>query len=114
MENRLKLNKRPTYELPDDVMIGQYTRRNKKEDVVPNFEPDIVICNWGQGNIGKVREKKQDAKQLWIKISDKKILDFIINYNWKNCIKDIGSPFIGVPLFKKIILEEFYGEKYGK
>lgn len=108
MENRLELNKRPTYELPDEVLLGQYTRSNKKEDTVPEFEPDVIICNWGAIRIAE--KKKATAKQLWIKSDNKKLLNFIKEYDWKNCTSDIGTPFIGLPKFKQILLKEYYGK----
>ena len=114
MENRLCLNKKPKYELPKDVLLGQYTRFNKKEDITPDFIPDICMCNWGQGNIGKIRGIKQDARQIWVKTDNMDLLYFINNLKWKDYIKNIGSPFIGISLFKKIILEEFYGVKNGE
>ena len=100
MENRLCLNKKPIYEL--------------KSDITPVFNPTICICNWGQGNIGKVRAKKQDAKQIWIKTTDEELIKFIIKYDWKESIKNISSPFINIPNFKKIILQEFYGVNNGE
>lgn len=84
MENRLCLNKKPVYELPGDVMIGQYTRRNKKEDVVPNFEPDICISAFG--TIG-IREAKQTVTQIWVKSNNKELIEFIRNFRFLNVIK---------------------------
>ena len=84
MENRLCLNKKPVYELPGDVMIGQYTRRNKKEDVVPNFEPDICISAFG--TIG-IRKAKQTVTQIWVKSNNKELIEFIRNFRFLNVIK---------------------------
>ena len=110
MENRLCLNKRPIYTLPDEVLVDEYARR-KINPSIPNFEPDIVICNWGKGNIGKVRKKKQDAKQIWVKTDNENLITFIKLNEWKDVVKGVGSPYIGVSLFKKILLEEFYEVK---
>ena len=54
MENRLELNKKPKYELSDEVLVGEYRRGAK----IPNFEPDICINTWGD-ILGEVIPKKK-------------------------------------------------------
>ena len=111
MENRLCLNKRPVYELPDEVMVGNYDwRRNKP--TIPNFEPDICISAWG--NVGEVQVKGEKTSQIWIKTDNKKLIDFIKNINLKEYINGISTLKIECWKFKKILLEEFYGVKYGE
>ena len=51
MENRLELNKRPVYELPDEIVVGLYMKNYQDVD----FNPDLCLCVWGAGNCGKQR-----------------------------------------------------------
>ena len=44
MENRLELNKKIRYELPDEVIVGEYRySKDIKGYNEPSFEPDICI-----------------------------------------------------------------------
>ena len=110
MENRLCLNKKPVYELPDEVLVEEYARYSK----YPNFEPDLCITNFTRNF--KIDKKERTVNQLWIKTDNKKLISFIINYNWNNTVMSTTSSVrhLTLPLFKKIILEEFYGVKYGE
>ena len=110
MENRLCLNKRKVYELPDEVLVGDY-RRNVK---IPNFEPDICVGCFGVSSVGKIVEKGKLVKELWVKTNNKDLLEFIRQYNWRNRVITTTNRTLSLIDFKKIILEEFYGVKYGK
>lgn len=108
MENRLCLNKRVVYELPDEVLVGLYDRGYVK----PDFKPDICISSFG--TIG-IRRPEQTVTQIWIKTDNKELIDFIRNFNFLTIVKKIGKAYrMSINQFKKIILEEFYGEKYGE
>ena len=113
MENRLCLNKKPVYELPDEVLIGEYRySKNMKQYKEPNFEPDLCVSSYGTV---KVRSKKDNCLQIWIKTNNKDLINFIANFDWKSKTKTMGNnPVLNIWKFKKIILEEFYGVKYGK
>ena len=106
MENRLCLNKRPKYELPDEVLVGEYRRTCPS----PKFEPDICITTFG--NI-EVKDKEATCLQIWIKTDNKDLIEFIEKYDW-----DINQSMTFNSITKtdveKIILEEFYGVKYGE
>lgn len=110
MENRLKLNKRPTYELPGDVLIGKTSK-----DKIPSFEPNICLNYYGRL---KIREKLKTTYQIWIKTNDTNLINFIKSYDWEKKIKKTkeGSNMykLSVWKFKKIILEEFYEVKHGE
>ena len=108
MENRLELNKRPEYKLPNEVTIGFYNRRNNKPSIIPDFQPNICFNSWG--DIG-VKEEKATSRQYWIKTDNKKLIKFIEDYRWGDHINSIGTPYIPKWLFKKILLEEFYNIK---
>ena len=113
MENRLCLNKKPKYELPDEVIVCEYTySRDIKRYREPNFEPDICINNWGD-ILGEVIPKKSKALQIWIKTDNKELIDFISNFNWYSvCPNSVNAtPVLNLWKFKKIILEEFYNKK---
>ena len=107
MENRLYLNKKPVYELPDEILVDLYVRHKKN----PTFEPDICITNYAR-NI-KIDTVKRTVEQIWIKTDNKELIDFVNNYNWNNTIKSAitSARHLTLPLLKKIILEEFYGKR---
>ena len=110
MENRLCLNKKKVYELPDEVIVDEYTRYNK----TPNFEPDICLSNMGRTL--RVRKKDETFKQIWVKTNNIDLIDFIKKYDFTKCCNSSTSSrvYLEVWKFKKIILEEFYGVKDGK
>lgn len=113
MENRLYLNKKPKYELPDEVLIGVYEKRNPpRRDIVPDFNPDICLNVWGK--IGEIEEKYATKNQIWIKSKNKELLEFIENKDFKDSKNYFIAPVLSANAFKKIILEEFYGVKDGK
>lgn len=108
MENRLELNKKPRYELPDEITVGLYDRGYH----CPDFEPDICISAFG--TIG-IREAKQTVTQIWVKSNNKELIEFIRNFRFLNVIKKAGTTYrMSINQFKKIILEEYYGGKYEK
>ena len=110
MENRLELNKRPTYELPNEVLVGDY-RRNLK---IPNFKPDICIGVFGVSCVGNFYTPEETAKQIWVKTNNKRLINFIKSYNWRDRIIDTTNRGISLMEFKKIILEEFYKVNNGE
>ena len=109
IENRLILNKKKVYELPDEVVIGFYNKYNIKPSIIPNFEPDICLNTWGS-NMG-VGDIKSSSRQLWIKTNNKELIEFIKNNNWNKYLKYTSSHYLNKWLFKKILLEEFYNKK---
>ena len=108
MENRLNLNKRIKYELPDEVVVEEY-RRNVNQ--IPDFEPDIIINSWGKGRFCSIGLKYERAVQLWINTKNIELIDFIKQYDFNSKALTISSPRITVTQLKKIILEEFYGKQ---
>lgn len=108
MENRLELNKRPVYELPDEVIVMEYRKYYNK---IPSIEADICIST--RGMIG-ISDLKKTDRQIWIKSSNLELINFLNNYNYKDYSKGISTNNLYMADIKKIILEEFYGEKYGK
>ncbi len=110
MENRLELNKKPVYELPNEVLVKSYT----KNISAPDFEPDLCLNAWGR-NSGKVYNKGATVSQIWIKTDNKELIEYIKNTNWKSKIPPVSDMYrLDIWKFKKIILEEFYGVKYGE
>ena len=109
MENRLCLNKKKVYELPNEVIVEEYRYAKSKRDYKePKFEPDICITNYG--SIG-CDVKKRCCQQLWVKSDNKELIDFINTTDWSMKANRYVSPKIQLWKFKKIILEEFYGIK---
>ena len=115
IENRLELNKKPIYELPNEVVVAQYRySANNKDKSLPSFTPTICINGWGD-ILGEVIEPKSKTLEYWIKTDNEKLLQFIRGFDWYSvCPNHNNAPMIPVWLFKKIILEEFYGVKNGK
>ena len=113
MENRLCLNKKIRYELPDEVLIGVYEKRNPpRRDIIPDFSPDICLNVWGK--IGEIEEKYKTKTQIWIKSKNKELLEFIENKDFKDGKNYFIAPVLSVNTFKRVLLEEFYGVKYGE
>lgn len=108
MENRLKLNKKIKYELPDEVIIGEYRRTCTP----PKFEPDICITTFG--NI-EVKDKEATCLQIWIKTDNKELINFIKTFNFENKLNKTTNAYrMNINIFKKILLEEFYGVNNGE
>lgn len=112
MENRLGLNKKPKYELPNEVLIElyEYQRKDLSRNKIPNFEPDVCINIFGC--LG-VKKAKETVGQYWVKSDNKELVDFIKKYDFEKLVKNKITNAYTLPLwqFKKIILEEFYGIK---
>ena len=111
MENRLELNKKKIYKLPDEVIVEEYRySKDKKRYGEPNFEPDICITAFGV-----IRETmpKKTVKQVWVKTDNKALIEFIRGYDFGRVSKNkiTNSYNLAIWEFKKIILEEFYGIK---
>lgn len=104
----MKLNKKPVYELPDEIVIEEY----RKDYKTPNITPDIVLSCYGSISIDK---QYRTTTQLWIKTDNSDLLEFIKTYNFKKKLSlTIGSPRFNSWRLKKIILEEFYEVKHGE
>lgn len=107
MENRLCLNKKPVYELPDNNILVKRYRRNAE---IPNFEPNIVIVGFGR-NIGEITAKDKHVNQIWIKTTNKELYNFIKAYDWRGIYNKAPNATLSINTFKKIILEEFYNKR---
>ena len=107
MLNKLKLNKRPKYEIPEDVLIGEYLRG--KGGKIPNFEPDIIIVSWGR-RIKLSLEKFSHVKQIWVKTDNEELKEFILNYDFNKVLytTNNGSKNLTVNKLKEILNSEFY------
>lgn len=112
MENRLELNKRPVYELPDEVVVGEYRMRpDIKRCKTPDFEPDI--CLNSKYNV-KVSNKGNASDQIWIKSDNNRLIEYIKKCDFNKHLNSVSIKHLYLWKFKKIILEEFYGVKYGE
>ena len=115
MINKLKLNKKPVVNLPDeDVLIGEYARSKKCGDKIPDFEPNIIINNWGA--IRLHNKKFTHASQLWIKTDNEELKEFILNYDWRGNLKAVGakesaSKRLTINKFKEVLLKEYYAKQ---
>ena len=109
MENRLCLNKRPVYELPDNTQVQIYQRSDtvKRLNMRPRFEPDVCVKVWS--NYIKTEDKCVSDNQIWIKTDNKDLIDFLKRY--KSINQSISTQSFNVWKIKKIILEEFYNKQ---
>ena len=86
MENRLCLNKKPTYKLPNEVIIEEY----RKDYRVPNIKPDLVLSCYGTVKVDTIY---RTSTQLWVKSNNKSLIDFLTAYNFKkNLCYTISRP----------------------
>ena len=109
IENRLCLNKKNKYELPDNTRIQVYqsSKKVKRLNITPSFEPDICLKGWG--NVWQVEEREKSNYQIWIKSDNKDLLRFIMKYKIRK--RGVSALSINVHQIKKIILEEFYNKR---
>lgn len=111
MVNKLKLNKRPVINLPEDILIGEYERRFKRSSNIPDFEPNIIINNWG-AKITISKEKKERAKQIWIKTDNEKLKEFILSYDWISELCSINKIYyLSTNKLKEVLLKEYYDKQ---
>ena len=104
MENRMGLNKKPVYELPDDVLVGDYRKGIK----TPDFEPDLCINTWGSGT-GKIYNKYETTRQIWVKTNNEELKECIKNIDFKKHMMSTNGLYtLSLWKFKKIVLEEFF------
>ena len=110
MENRLCLNKKKIYELPDEVMIGWYRRYY---NMIPFENPDLCIGGFGKGCLGRVYTPKSVAMEIWVKTDNKELIEFLKAYNFEENKTNTSTSKRCITLdeVKKIILEEFYNKK---
>lgn len=110
MENRLCLNKRPVYELPDDTKVVAYVNTEKRTRNI-NFIYDVCITSM----YNYIPLKKSNCKnKILIKTDNVDLINFILNYDF-NSIRGKSKISVRKGLkvseVEKIILEEFYGRK---
>lgn len=112
MENRLELNKKKVYELPDNtkVQVYQSSDKVKRLNITPDFEPDICLKGWG--SVWDIEECRKSNYQIWVKSDNKELIEFIKRYNIIR--RGVSAQSINVYQVKKIILEEFYKVKHGE
>lgn len=105
MENRLKLNKKPNYDLPDEVEIKTWLSSMPRRKQ-PRFKPDLILSIFL--DIKEI-DISDGGTQAWIKTDNKELLKFIRTYNWN--ILSISNKNLPLWRIKKIILEEFYNRE---
>lgn len=83
MENRLCLNKKPILKLPNMTIFRvQPSTHNIKEEY-KKWNPDIRICSYGAGSIGKVLKDDFKSQEVWIISDNKELIDKIKTFNWR-------------------------------
>ena len=110
MENRLELNKKPKYELPDNTHIVSYVNmKNRTRNI--DFNYDVAITSM----VNYIPSKNFDGKYaILIKTDNEDLINFILNYDFNSVRRNnnIGArKGLKSSEVKKIILEEFYKDK---
>lgn len=89
------LNKKPNYKLKD-INIIEYRRDGREINIPPNY--DYAMGSFGAGCVGKpIKEIGQYALECYFYIHNKKlknkILDILINSDWKELSKGISGTY---------------------
>ena len=105
MENRLELNKKPVLNLPNMTMFRvQHSTHNIKEEYI-KWNPDVRICSYGAGSIGKILTDDFKSQEIWIISDNKELIEKIKSFNWREYAlsKKVGTPSLSQQSIKEEI-----------
>lgn len=80
MENRLELNKRPTYELPEGTEIFSYNRSRDKDKVEAK---GLRLSSVGASSGRLLKDNETKCGEIIIITNDYKIIDFVKNFDFR-------------------------------
>ena len=105
MENRMVLNKRPVYELPDMIMFRVQPSTHNIEEEYKKWKPDIRICSYGAGSVGKILKDDYKSQEIWIISDDNRLIEKINSFNWREYAlnKKVGTPSLSQQSIKEEI-----------
>lgn len=105
MENRLGLNNKPKLKLPNMTMFRvQPSTHNVKEEY-ERWNPDIRICSYGAGSIGKILKDDFKSQEIWIISDNKELIEKINSFNWREYAlnRKVGTPSLSQQSIKEEI-----------
>lgn len=111
IENRLELNQQEKFTLPNNVkMFRVQPSTHNIEEEYKRWKPDIRICSYGAGSVGKIVEKEFKAQEIWIITEDIKLLEFIKSFNVREYAlrKICGTPSLSQQTLKELLKEQYY------
>ena len=105
MENRLELNKKPILNLPKMTMFRVQPSTHNIEEEYIKWKPDIRICSYGAGNIGKILKDDFKSQEIWIISDNKELIEKINSFNWREYAlkRIIGAPSLSQQSVKEEI-----------
>ena len=104
MENRLELNKKPILNLPKMTMFRVQSSTHDIEKEYKKWKPDIRLCSYGAGSIGKILKDEFKSQEIWIISDNEELIEKIKSFNWREYAlnKKVGTP----SLSQKSVKEE--------
>ena len=105
MENRLALNEKPILNLPKMTMFRVQPSTHDIEEEYTKWKPDIRICSYGAGSIGKILNDEFKSQEIWIISDDKELIEKIKSFNWREYAlkRIIGAPSLSQQSVKEEI-----------
>ena len=105
MENRLCLNNKPILKLPNMTMFRVQPSTHNIEDEYDKWSPDIRICSYGAGSVGKILKDDFKSQEIWIISKNKELIEKIKSFNWREyALKRItGTPSLSQQSVKEEI-----------
>ena len=105
MENRLELNKKPILKLPKMTMFRVQPSTHNIEEEYKKWNPNIRICSYGAGSIGKILTDDFKSQEIWIISDNKELIDKVKEFNWRECAlsKGTGTPSLSQQSVKEEI-----------
>ena len=105
MENRLCLNKKPVLNVSDMIMFRVQSSTHNIEEEYKKWNPNIRICSYGAGSIGKILKNEFKSQEIWIISENKELIEKINTFNWREyALKRItGTPSLSQQSVKEEI-----------
>lgn len=105
MENRLELNKKPVLKLPKITMFRVQSSTHNIEEEYKRWKPDVRICSYGAGSIGKILKDGFKSQEIWIVSENKELIEKINSFNWRDYAlnKKVGTPSLSQQSIKEEI-----------
>ena len=105
MENRLCLNNKPILNLPKMIIFRVQPSTHDIEEEYKKWKPDVRICSYGAGSIGKILKDEFKSQEIWIISEDKELIEKINSFNWREYAlkRIIGTPSLSQQSVKEEI-----------
>ena len=105
MENRLKLNIKPKLKLPNMTMFRVQPSTHNIEEEYERWNPDVRICSYGAGSIGKILKDDFKSQEIWIISDNEELIEKINAFNWREYAlsKKVGTPSLSQQSIKEEI-----------